>query len=239
MIKVTPNLLHIPPHISTSWKEVSSIHYDTKTSMLIIILKNKTKVEISCLPSQNLEQIFAAHAAFLENESKAQTPPQPFASPLGSGGAGPGLGFSIPMNLGDMKGIENLGSAMQHDLNHKNDPDLPKELLDKFTKISQALGLDKVESLPEAEPHCNCYHCQIARAINGQKRAQEQPNAEEIVSDEDLKFRTWDIEQKGEKLYLVTNPLDKKEQYQVFLGNPIGCTCGHNDCEHIQAVLHS
>jgi hypothetical protein len=237
MIKITPNVLHIPPYISTSWKEVSSLSYDTQNSLLIIILKNKNKIEIPYLSSHDLEQIFEAHASFLEKETKEQPPiqpVQPFSNPLGSG-----LGFSFPMNLGDMKELGNLSSAMQHDLNHKNDPDLPKELLDKFSKISEALGLNLQENAPEAEPHCNCYHCQIARALSGSKKNTEQASMEEPVSDEDLKFRTWDIVQKGEKLYEVTNPLDPKETYQVFLGDPIGCTCGHNDCEHIQAVLHS
>ena len=62
---------------------------------------------------------------------------------------------------------------------------------------------------------------------------------EEIVSDEDLKFKTWDIVQTGEKLYDVTNPLDTKEQYHVYLGEPVGCTCGEQYCEHIRAVLSS
>ncbi|MGH2612567.1 MAG: hypothetical protein ACRDFB_05905, partial [Rhabdochlamydiaceae bacterium] len=62
---------------------------------------------------------------------------------------------------------------------------------------------------------------------------------EEEVSDEDLKFRTWDIKQENDKLYSVTNPLDKKEHYNVFLGKPLGCTCGNKNCEHIQAVLKS
>jgi hypothetical protein len=35
------------------------------------------------------------------------------------------------------------------------------------------------------------------------------------------------------------NPLDHKEHYNVFLGDPIGCSCGNNNCEHIQAVLKS
>ena len=61
----------------------------------------------------------------------------------------------------------------------------------------------------------------------------------EEISEEDLRFREWDIEQKGENLYLVRNPLNQKEEYNVFLGNPVGCTCGKDNCEHIRTVLNS
>ena len=60
---------------------------------------------------------------------------------------------------------------------------------------------------------------------------------EEIVSDEDLAFRDWEIKQTTDEKYQVTNPLDANEQYNVFLGNPLGCTCGEKNCEHIRAVL--
>ena len=62
---------------------------------------------------------------------------------------------------------------------------------------------------------------------------------EEEVSREDLQFREWDIEQTSEKVYVVTNPLDKEEKYQIHLGKPIGCTCGSAHCDHIRAVLES
>jgi hypothetical protein len=61
----------------------------------------------------------------------------------------------------------------------------------------------------------------------------------EEVSDEDLKFRDWEIKQTAEQLYTVTNPLDANEHYNVFLGSPLGCTCGDKNCEHIRAVLTS
>ncbi|NGX33463.1 MAG: hypothetical protein K1060chlam4_01531, partial [Candidatus Anoxychlamydiales bacterium] len=40
-------------------------------------------------------------------------------------------------------------------------------------------------------------------------------------------------------LYRVTNPLDENEHYSVFLKDPIGCTCGKKNCEHVKAVLNS
>jgi hypothetical protein len=61
----------------------------------------------------------------------------------------------------------------------------------------------------------------------------------EEISDDDLKFRDWEIAQTEANLYSVTNPLDPSEHYSVFLGEPLGCTCGSKNCEHIKAVLKS
>jgi hypothetical protein len=70
-------------------------------------------------------------------------------------------------------------------------------------------------------------------------KTQDEEEQEEMVSDEELKFRSWDVVQTGEKLYLVCNPIDSKEHYNVYLGEPIGCTCGQTHCEHIRAVLNT
>ena len=43
--------------------------------------------------------------------------------------------------------------------------------------------------------------------------------------------------QTDEKMFTVTNRLDKNEKFNVYLGKPIGCTCGKEGCEHILAVL--
>ena len=92
------------------------------------------------------------------------------------------------------------------------------------------------KTLPKAEPHCNCTYCQITRTLS---HAQQEEEQDEEVTEEDLRFRSWDIEQKGDQLFTVTNPLDKAETYQVFLGHPVGCTCGKKKCAHIEAVLRS
>jgi hypothetical protein len=110
---------------------------------------------------------------------------------------------------------------------------LPAEILKKLSSIIQALGQDALGVMTPPEPNCNCPYCQLARSLTPE--VQE----EELVSEADLTFRNWDIKQIGENLYQVSNPLDEKEQYNVFLGNPLGCTCGEKNCEHLQAVLHS
>jgi len=124
---------------------------------------------------------------------------------------------------------------MQHNKEQANAPDLPPELLTKIAGITKIIGMEDPSAMPSPEPNCNCFHCQIARAMRGKKKEDE----EEIVTDADLQFRTWEIEHKEKNLYLVTNPLDDKEHYNVFLGDPIGCTCGEKNCEHIRAVLQS
>jgi hypothetical protein len=109
-------------------------------------------------------------------------------------------------------------------------------MLDKLKNLKKELSPD-LSSFPKGEPHCNCPYCQIFRTL-AQEEAPPAP-IEEPVSDADLKFRTWDIKQIDEKLYCVTNAGDPKEQYNVFLGKPFGCTCGKDQCIHIDEVLRS
>ncbi len=119
-------------------------------------------------------------------------------------------------------------------------PQLPAEVLDKIGQLAQTMGIDDSSFLPHPEADCNCMRCQIAHTLQqtvlSQKAAAEE---EEIVSDADLQFSSWRISQQQENLYLVINPLEDAEQYQVHLSNPIGCTCGEKHCEHIRAVLNT
>jgi hypothetical protein len=87
-------------------------------------------------------------------------------------------------------------------------------------------------------PHCNCFHCQIARVLKPNKEDTQQ-NEEQEISAEDLQFEQWIITHTGDQLYSVINKLDDSEQYNVYLGEPIGCTCGQTGCEHLLAVLKS
>ena len=134
-----------------------------------------------------------------------------------------------------------MGTLLQHNPEQADGPDLPPEVLEKITQLSKAMGIDDPEAAPKPEPHCNCMRCQIAKAMQAGLEKEERPaeEPEEIVSDEELKFCSWDIKQTEDKLYCVTNRLDEKEHYHVYLGDPIGCTCGQTHCEHIRAVLDS
>lgn len=218
-MKINDKILNIPPHISTSWNNVSSIHLED--NVLIITLKSSEKVKIPNLEKKILDEIFLSHEKYMEKPTTK-------------------IGFSMPMSIGGepIDGIDqSLGSMMmQHNPAQSDAPDIPKEILEKIVSISKIVGAYDDATSMKPHTNCNCMYCQVARAINGDKK---EADIEEPVADDELKFRTWDIEQTGEKLYCVTNPLDKNEHYSVFLGKPIGCTCGKKNCEHIKAVLTS
>jgi hypothetical protein len=216
---ITTQMLSIPPYISTTWKNITSLHSipDGQKFKLIVILNNGIQTVVPSLDQTQIDSIFEAHARY--ESTKAQTNQ---LSPS----------FKFPLT----NQTELFNTAMQHNPDQSDSPELPKEILEKITSIAKVLGLEDVSQLPKPEPQCNCMFCQIARAFHGEE---SDAKTEEIVSDKDLEFRTWDIKQTSEKLYHVTNPLDDKEQYSVYLGEPIGCTCGQKNCEHIRAVLNS
>jgi hypothetical protein len=223
-MKITTTILSIPPYISTTWKNISSLHIREEKGAftLVVILQNRVQVEVPGLDKGTIDSVFEAHAHYAE-ESTPKIP-----TPLD----GP-FSFSLPMKADGP--IETLGYGMQHNQEQANLPPIPPEVLKKITMIARAFGLDDASALPKAEPHCNCVYCQVARSLQGD--AQEEP-VEEVTA-EDLSFRNWDIKQSGDNLYTVTNPLDPNEHYSVFLGTPLGCTCGLKNCEHIRAVLNT
>jgi len=226
-MKINAKLLSIPPYISTAWKNVASLHIENEegTLVLIVLLVNGKRIAIPGIHLDILKAVFAAHARSIEidNTQKIAFPAEQIVT------------FGFPVTPTEEV---NFGSSVQHNPDQADSPDLPTEFLEKISLLSQTLGIKDSSLIPQPHADCNCMHCQIARALqNG--LIQEAPIEEEIVTDEDLKFRTWDIHQTGEKLYSVTNPLDAKEQYNVYLGEPVGCTCGQAHCEHIRAVLIS
>lgn len=213
---ISSQILSIPPHLSTPWKNIASLHAVPQEGRfnLIVILNNGVRITIPSLDKPTIDSIFEAHSRY------------------GTGKETPASEFAFPVSGGN---LDLMNHAMQHNPSQADSPEIPKEILDKITSIAKVLGLEDASQLPKAEPHCHCPYCQIARAINGEEVAKP----EDEISEKDLKFRSWDIKQTGEKLYLVTNPLDAKEHYSVFLGEPLGCTCGQKNCEHICAVLNT
>jgi hypothetical protein len=242
-MKINPKILSIPPYISTSWKNIASLHVENHqpTFVLIVTLHNGARIEVPDLEPSMIESIFAAHTRFMEQDEKAAQPKAPPRTPLNFPmGQEQLLSLGLPLRNG-LSGIEHFGSLLQHNPEQADSPDLPLDILQKIADLSKTLGIEDPNAIPKPEPHCNCMHCQIAKALqiglNGE--LPEKESQEEIVSDEELKFKTWDIAQTGDKLYVVTNPLDDKEHYNVYLGEPVGCTCGENHCEHIRSVLNS
>ncbi len=234
-MRINQKILSIPPYISTTWKNVSSLHVEAQHSalVLVVLLITGTRIEIPGLDPGIIKAVFAAHANSVELETAQR--PSKIASPQD----GPfSIGMSFKSEL--LGAFENMGPLLQHNQERSEDSDLPQELLQKISALSRTLGIRDSAIIPQPEPNCNCMHCQIATALrNGLVEEPAAIEEEEIVTDEDLKFRIWDINKTGDKLYSVSNPLDSHEQYSVFLGEPVGCTCGNPHCEHIRAVLNS
>lgn len=226
-IIINSKVLSLPPYLSTNWENISSLHVEERGHhrILVVFLNSGLQIKIPGLDNQLLDLIFTKHAQFLNQGS------QPTSQK--SSGLNAESIFLSPLRLAEGS-LDILSSLMHHNPDHRNAPLLPKEILDKITQIFKVLPREELRQLPKAEPHCNCFYCQIARSVMEpvEERVEE-------VSDADLRFKEWDIQQKDKNLYLVTNPLDKSNVFQVFLGDSIGCTCGQKNCEHIEAVLRS
>lgn len=245
-MRINNKILSIPPYISTSWKNIASLYVTEREgkNILMIVLFQGSCIEIPDLEQPIIEAIFAAHAKFSEQEPSASKPRAPQRGPLPQNSLS--TNTDAPFNMApqfriDIRGIEGLGSILQHNPEHAASPNLPQDILMKITSLSKVMGIDDPSVFPKGEPHCNCMHCQIAKALHGEmpETLALESQLEEVVTEEDLKFRLWDIKQTAEKLYVVSNPLDAKEYYNVYLGDSVGCTCGSKNCEHIRAVLNS
>ncbi len=245
-VKIDETLICIPPHISATWDQVTFIHSEedpeTKKFTLILHLRDGKIVQIPQLDSSLVDIAFSAHMKHMEKKPAAdrvEGGSKTFGGMLQQlTGLSPEQLTGMPIRFGisgGMPGMENLESAFQHNQEQVSAPDMPPEVLEKISQMAKMMMGGDLGSFPKPEPHCNCTHCQLARAIHNIPKTIE----EEPVSDEELTFRTWDIKETSENMYVVTSPLDSKEQYTVFLGTPVGCTCGHADCEHIKAVLYS
>lgn len=244
-MKINNRILSIPPHISTNWGNINSIV--TKGPLLVIHLQDGRTVDIPGLEPTVIEVIFATHANFLEQTSNNPMPIKML--PFPQGGSSPLLPQveGVRFNLGP---VEEFGSSVfQHNQEQSQTPEIPIEILSKILAITKIISPTE-QLLPKAEPHCNCVHCQLSRAAHQEPTQQEAGIAigitqvpasqqDETVSDADLNFQQWEIVQAGEKLFSVTNRLDKQERYSVYLGDPVGCTCGKPGCEHTLAVLRS
>lgn len=235
-VKINEKLICIPPYISTTWDRVAFLQtehgYEANLTLVLNLIDGNI-IKIPNLDSSIIDIAFAAHLKHLERgiEVKTVGNQPPSIEQLGG----------IPIRFGITNfpgGLEALESTFQHNPAQSGAPDLPKEVLDKIVGITKLMTNGDVNGIPKPEPHCNCMHCQIARVIH-EISNEENPVIEDPVSDDDLKFHNWNIAKSGEKLYTVSNPLDPKEHYSVYLGSPVGCTCGQPNCEHILAVLYS
>lgn len=240
-IKITPKGLSIPPYVSTHWSKIQSLHL--KGNALCVSLQNGESLLIPNLPQEILRQIFQAHALFLDQEL-----PSPLLTPLH--GIEPLQSMfeqmtenSIRLAIGSLDGMEMI---TQHNPADRDAPDLPEELLQKVRSILDFIPPGKSLQIPQAHPSCNCFHCQITRSLShplkhSLSHESHAPHLEQ-VKDEELLFEQWNVHQTDRERFTVINKLNPDETYQVFLGEPVGCTCGKQGkegCEHILAALRS
>lgn len=249
-VKINEQLICIPPHISTTWDQVTFLQSEedpiTHLHTLAIHLTDQKEVRICNLDVSVIDIAFSAHIKHLEK--KRGTPNSKSGDEsknvIGSllqqlTGLSPEQLANTPIRFG-IAGLEGMPGMeiLQHSQNQAHAPDMPHEILDKIVGMIKMMTHGEVASFPKPEPHCNCPHCQVARSLHGMINT-EWTSADKPVADEELTFRNWDIVKQGDQLYSVTNPLDPREHYNVYLGSPVGCTCGTTHCEHIKAVLYS
>lgn len=239
-MKINHKFLSLPPYISTSWNNISALHM--KGSTLVITLHDGDTINVPGLENNIVESIFIAHTTHLENEPSPSAVAQQkkLVNPFTQALLDPQQAQEFPFRFG-FSTADGIGTVLQHNPEQAGAPDMPKEILDKISAIAKIVSPGDAVLGPKPEPHCNCMHCQIARAVSkaAEDVEQEELVAEEPISEEELQFQQWEINQSGEKLFTVVNKLDTRERYSVYLGHPVGCTCGKGGCEHILAVLKS
>lgn len=250
--KINENMISIPPYISSTWANVAYliVEESNQGKILVVTLIDGSKITVPQLTEIDIQMAFDMHAKFLETEierpkdEKESIPPGKDFSPLKQIFSGLGniteqiVGIPLKFSI-DPGGLEQLSIAIQHNPELAKAPDLPSEVLNKISAVAKMLGLEENQTSLKPEPHCNCPHCQILRAMGHTESDSTLVSEEEEVSDADLKFSQWQIMPINDKLYQVFNPSETTEAYQVYLGEPIGCTCGKKNCEHLKAVLES
>ena len=234
-MKITANIFSIPPYISTRWEFVLSLR--VTDDVLVVTLRDGTICTIPNLPKETIEQIFAFHAEAEETQDKERENLQPLLESMKTG-------FKDLMQMLSKLGANALGSigkALEHDPQNANLPGLPPDMVKKVQLLLNVVPKEDILAMPEGVPGCNCMYCQIngilRRAIGG--RDSDLLAESEPVEEKDLQFSEWIVEPVADKLYKVSNKLNHSEEYRVFLGEPIGCTCGKPHCEHVLAVLRS
>lgn len=229
-IKINDKILSIPPYVSTNWSQIAALHM--KGSVLAVTLVDGDTLHVPNLTSETVHLIFHYHAIYLEKEhviKEVDSPNLSLKEIIEQGEPSIRLAFG--------SSLEGLGSIMQHNPSQANAPNLPSEILKKVGAIAKIIASDDLV-LPKAEANCNCFYCQIAHVLNPISLVSSEEEDVEIKVEE-LQFQQWTIMQTGDNLFCVVNRLDEYEKYNVYLGEPVGCTCGRQGCEHILAVLKS
>ena len=243
-VKINDQLICIPPYISARWSQIAFIESQEGDvqghATLKLHLVDGKVISIPNLDQSIIDIAFHEHLLYLEASQTNKEDPLREDDKLGmlmnvlqqlTKNADIQI-FSSKNFLPPLFAGENpIDAILQHTPEHKDYPDAPADVLEKMVSVIRSLVGNTSSALLKPEPHCNCMYCPIGRVIH------EEENM--TVSEQDLTFRTWDIIQSGDKLYVVSDPLNPHEQFSVYLGPPIGCTCGEPNCEHLKAVLYT
>ncbi len=233
-MKINSKYIFIPPYISTSWAFVTAIR--SIGDDLFISLNNGETVTVPKLSHDDMVQVFNSHAQFLEKNTSIPPTSSGFSQAVRQF-LNDDPSQSMKINLGP---LSELGEISRHNPEQSNGPELPSEILNKIREITHIIGPPDSELLPLPIQDCLCFFCQISRAIHF-SASNKLPIYEELQMEkvEEIHFENWEVKEAGQNLFNVVSKLDNHEHYTVFLGSPIGCTCGKENCEHIVAVLRS
>lgn len=249
-MKINEQILSIPPYISTSWHYVASIKM--KGRFISLTLTDGDAINIPNLSDENIDLIYKMHTQHIETTSfqdlaskkNNSEPEKKQLSILSKAFLEKESQNSFPFKFG-FSAFDGMNAIAEHNPLEMDAPDLPPPLLEKLAQVANIIAPEDAALMAGDVANCNCFHCQITRAINQNlnQTIEEHLEAikdeieEEIVSEKDLTFNQWDVLPDGEQLFTVINKLDIQEQYKVFLGSPVGCNCGQPHCEHIIAAL--
>ncbi len=247
-MKINQRVLHIPPYISCRWSEIASIGVETKEgeNLLQVQLLSGARAVVPNLTQDEIDLIFKMHIQHLElaaedDDQLKNLKDSPFfsnlfqAPPMDTNVA---TSFGAPISF-HLDANDPSSLFQGHNPAFANSPPLPKEILDKITLIAKAIGGEMVK---EVEPitGCNCFFCQIARHLQKEKVEEKKPHVPKNLPKDLLRGGIdpeWMVEEVGPHMFTVSNRDEPGANYQVYLGNPIGCSCGSNRCQHIIAAL--
>ncbi len=249
-MKINQRVLHIPPYISCKWSEIASIRVETieGKDLLHVHLLSGAKATVLNLTQDEIDLIFKMHVHHLEEvaeeEEKFKNVKEiPFFSNLFQAppmDANVATSFGAPISF-HLDANDPSSLFQGHNPQFSQSPPLPKEILDKITLIAKAIGGDMIKEVEPVEL-CNCFFCQIARALKNERTEDRKPHVPKNLPKDLLRGGIdpeWMVDEVGPHMFRVVSREEPEVIYQVYLGEPIGCSCGSNRCQHIIAALKS